>query len=544
MVFYFMAVKPWVDDVTKVTCIEVRVNGNRKVNLDGVTSLTCLMNRPALPIQCISFKEETPSGSSSMNDGRLAPASPDETLGQTLARLKKEKELAKQQRRQSLSASHSSGKTRARRSSLGGSSSGAKTSERRASIKSQSREDTPVHLEETLGESLARMKRGECLDDSLQRRSFGGASYEYHASNKRNKNKKALRRSTTTDATPASIALNPIDDSGPEDEAASLRSYGSSKSSLSKLRGWKQKITTSITGNRPPSDFEMEFDHAAFFGVKDESGSELTESVNESEAETIEEEEETPEERKIIKPMKSCLKVKSQRESIHACRGRDFPKSNPPSPNKAPCRPSSGKPTKIVDVDEVADMRESMRLDASESTCFDDIASDFMKGFEDKVPGSPRTLTTCNSDVSEGSQRVGKLKWGPVHLREHAICLGDNPACSTGVPLTLDWRYEQIQPIDLDTFEDCRRGYRQEEGAVKTSASHRQALLLKLGYNAKQLASAVKAKEQDQKKRIETVARLKYMKFDEKFEKMVRVFPTGKSSSAKIPPVTPAVPAA
>ena len=57
-----------------------------------------------------------------------------------------------------------------------------------------------------------------------------------------------------------------------------------------------------------------------------------------------------------------------------------------------------------------------------------------------------------------------KVAFQDVLIREYDTTIGDNPSVSMGTPLSLDWNYQENEPLDLDLYEanrGKRRGMRQ-----------------------------------------------------------------------------------
>ena len=46
--------------------------------------------------------------------------------------------------------------------------------------------------------------------------------------------------------------------------------------------------------------------------------------------------------------------------------------------------------------------------------------------------------------------------FGTISIRRYDICPGDSPSCKRGVPLSLDWTFEEHSPIDLWTYDRMR----------------------------------------------------------------------------------------
>lgn len=71
----------------------------------------------------------------------------------------------------------------------------------------------------------------------------------------------------------------------------------------------------------------------------------------------------------------------------------------------------------------------------------------------------------CNdynhASTTPSSPKFKKVRFETVQIREYRITLGDNPSCSSGPPLQLDWMYyDTPQEIPLELYEKCRHGNR------------------------------------------------------------------------------------
>ena len=49
------------------------------------------------------------------------------------------------------------------------------------------------------------------------------------------------------------------------------------------------------------------------------------------------------------------------------------------------------------------------------------------------------------------------MSFGHATVREYNRCLTDHPCVSAGVPLGLDWNFEEYSPKAIDDFEGERR---------------------------------------------------------------------------------------
>jgi hypothetical protein len=68
-----------------------------------------------------------------------------------------------------------------------------------------------------------------------------------------------------------------------------------------------------------------------------------------------------------------------------------------------------------------------------------------------------------------------------IEIREHRIELGDNPAVSDGVPLTLGWKVLRLTKFDIDTHE-IRKAGRKTRG-LRIPADLRAFILLQEGHS-------------------------------------------------------------
>lgn len=471
MVFYFLAVRHWVKDVNKVACIEIA--GNRKVNLSDVKSITCLMNRPAMPIRNITFKQEDAASASASikrrgNDG---PISMDETLGETLQRLKKGEDLKKHVRRRGATSNVTNNKRHQQQPGLQnrkGASSKTPASSRWQRDKAK-RASEPALSKTSLAETAA-------LESAPAHETVAGAP-------------------------PSTGVVTDYD----TDDVASTKSFKNFR--RGKIKNLLQeKLKTSLTFGREPV-IEFDFDANDFFGGSESSDITASQDSYDVFAGPAAKDEEPEKEEKVKakepkeegperQNRKSAMKVSTLEESLLVAT-RNHPMCRLRTSDTAPVAPPRRRSfaTTIDSNDDSSDSSDLISYPA--------------------YPG----------DDSVVSSRDGRLRWGNIVIREYSQCLGDNPACSNGVPLQLDWDYQLLDIVRLDEFEAAREISRQNKASLRMPSSYRKALMLKLGYTASDLAAVNRIKIRDQKRRIQTVARLKYMAFGERVENMVKVFP-------------------
>lgn len=121
-----------------------------------------------------------------------------------------------------------------------------------------------------------------------------------------------------------------------------------------------------------------------------------------------------------------------------------------------------------------------------------------------------KTESTCSSSSS--------VHFGTVEIRKYVRCLGDNPACSNGPPITIDWKYQEAGAIPVDDYDDDR----EREPPIQVSYYDRVEILRRLGYSRQEMLEAERQRKKDQALREETVYRLKFMEREEKTENVKR----------------------
>lgn len=131
------------------------------------------------------------------------------------------------------------------------------------------------------------------------------------------------------------------------------------------------------------------------------------------------------------------------------------------------------------------------------------------------------TLSCSNASSSSSS-----VHFGTVEIRQYEYCLGDNPACSSGPPIMLDWKYSTIGAFSVHDYDDYRDAANRHGEASTISYHDRVELLRKLGYSRSDMIKAENQRKKDQAQREETIYRLKFMQREEKTERVKKRFKT------------------
>jgi len=107
---------------------------------------------------------------------------------------------------------------------------------------------------------------------------------------------------------------------------------------------------------------------------------------------------------------------------------------------------------------------------------------------------STRKLKRTSSTVSFQS----------VNVREYERTLGDNPSCSYGPPVTLDWEYSNEQSLSLDDYEKYR-GMRRNKCTMRLPARTRETMLkINMGFSDEEVKAVERSIKKVQKSRSMT----------------------------------------
>mmetsp|Transcript_32209 Transcript_32209/g.78550 ORF Transcript_32209/g.78550 Transcript_32209/m.78550 type:complete len:271 (-) Transcript_32209:1328-2140(-) len=105
-----------------------------------------------------------------------------------------------------------------------------------------------------------------------------------------------------------------------------------------------------------------------------------------------------------------------------------------------------------------------------------------------------RSDTTESSYSSTFSSRSfkcskGSVEFGSIVITEFPIILGDNPAVTSGAPVTIDWVAQAESAFSVDMYEEIKPARRRRRKLL-ISVSSRAILLLAAGYSVDQIADA------------------------------------------------------
>mmetsp|Transcript_28573 Transcript_28573/g.63538 ORF Transcript_28573/g.63538 Transcript_28573/m.63538 type:complete len:435 (+) Transcript_28573:85-1389(+) len=112
-----------------------------------------------------------------------------------------------------------------------------------------------------------------------------------------------------------------------------------------------------------------------------------------------------------------------------------------------------------------------------------------------------------------------------VEVREYPITIGDNPSVIYGPPVAIDWDFDDRIEVGVDEFELCRSSEGRRKGdEMRLDPSAREELVRQSGHTQKDVAEAVRQVGRDRRSRRRSVHNLPIMKFDEVLESGGRKF--------------------
>ena len=97
-----------------------------------------------------------------------------------------------------------------------------------------------------------------------------------------------------------------------------------------------------------------------------------------------------------------------------------------------------------------------------------------------------------------------QVTFGDLTIHEHPLQLGDNPACSSGAPLTIGWKAQATSTRNLDLYE-YMRNERRHGRKLCIPVQERAHLLLEAGYTLIQIGDATMSVEEVKKQRFESL---------------------------------------
>lgn len=89
-------------------------------------------------------------------------------------------------------------------------------------------------------------------------------------------------------------------------------------------------------------------------------------------------------------------------------------------------------------------------------------------------------------------EKQNRVSFGVVSVRSHSITLGDNPSCSRGPPISLDWEIDQSETMDFEEYDSILREKNSTNWLPSdvNAVRRRHLLVLKAGVDEKDIFKA------------------------------------------------------
>lgn len=111
-----------------------------------------------------------------------------------------------------------------------------------------------------------------------------------------------------------------------------------------------------------------------------------------------------------------------------------------------------------------------------------------------KSSGSPQKVPKRSALKSSGLSRPNlrrEVSFKDVEVRDYSMTLGDNPSCSYGPPVCLDWEYEDSGALNFEEYE-ARRGKRRSLRQMVLSYYRRVEILEGAGHSKNEIQSVTR----------------------------------------------------
>jgi hypothetical protein len=92
---------------------------------------------------------------------------------------------------------------------------------------------------------------------------------------------------------------------------------------------------------------------------------------------------------------------------------------------------------------------------------------------------------------ASGGERRG-ITWDTIEIREYARTVGDNPSCSSGPPIAIDWMYSEPLLLPIGEFEEYRPKRRTSFELILGRAERQELLLEEWGIPEHEVVKAIR----------------------------------------------------
>ena len=99
----------------------------------------------------------------------------------------------------------------------------------------------------------------------------------------------------------------------------------------------------------------------------------------------------------------------------------------------------------------------------------------------------------CEAEPKPVKRSHSCVSFHEVNMRFYDQCVGDHPSTSYGPPISLDWNYEEAEPINIDEYENQRGARRTLRQLMVNYYTRKNTLMWTYGVPEEELKKATKA---------------------------------------------------
>ena len=115
-----------------------------------------------------------------------------------------------------------------------------------------------------------------------------------------------------------------------------------------------------------------------------------------------------------------------------------------------------------------------------------------------------------------------RISFDYCEVRRYSQTIGDNPSCSYGTPISLDWDYEETVRTDLDQYEASKGPRKPLRGILLNYYQRREILIYRMGFSEEEVENAEKQANRIKRLRSFTKAMLPAQKIEEALQSAKR----------------------
>lgn len=131
-------------------------------------------------------------------------------------------------------------------------------------------------------------------------------------------------------------------------------------------------------------------------------------------------------------------------------------------------------------------------------------------------------MNTNTLTEAQARRRSTGVVFHEVQIRCYEQTIGDNPSVSYGPPISLDWAYEEVEPINLDEYENSRGPRRNTRQMMLNYYNRKNLLTWRFGATEEEMKAAEKEVKKIKSQRSLTKAMLPAQKLEEVIQSIAR----------------------